>query len=659
MKLNWKNNVAVVEFREKVSGDRMKNGFDPAEGLSRTIELDPADALLAVYQHKEWWTRPCFPKRFSEIPKRSQLVLLKYPGEYIAVLAVTADIYRADLEGAEEGICVRISSNEGGLYAADTTAAVFVRGKNPYECVRMASVAAVDRLGHPDYLREKKKYPEIFDYLGWCTWNAFYRDVSEEKIVEKLKEFREKQIPVKWVLIDDGWADNDFDSEKLQGLDACPSKFPKGLGHAVRKIKSEYGIPYVGVWHSIMGYWNGVKKDSKADHLMSDSLWQLSDGRKVVAPDRAAAFRFYDCWHDYLRSKCGIDFVKVDGQSSTSQFYKGMVSYGKASGEIQEGLNASVALHFGDAVIHCMGMAPEEVWKRKGSMINRSSDDYLPDEPHSFREHAIQNAYSGIWAGNFQAGDWDMYFSEQEESTAHGILRAISGGPVYTSDEINRSDAEAISRLVRKDGRVLRCDDGGLPTADCLFEDPIKENHVLKVFNRHEKNWYIAAFNISEDEKNAEFLISTRDIPELAGKNWILFNEKEESLTPLSDTDSWHGNLDAGESVMFEIMPETKIGVVGIRGKYIMDACVEILHADGAEILARVLEPGDLLLYASEAPVCDCISSAVVNTENAFVTFDAEPVAAKVQGPEKHRSGMLYQIPDVHAGDILRLRINE
>ena len=110
---------------------------------------------------------------------------------------------------------------------------------------------------------------------------------------------------------------------------------------------------------------------------------------------------------------------------------------------------------------------------------------------------------------------------------------------------------------------------------------------------------------------------------------------------------------------MFEIMPEAKIGVVGIRGKYIMDACVEILHADGAEVLARVLEPGDLLLYASEAPVCDCISSAVVNTENASVTFDAEPVAAKVQGPEKHRSGMLYQIPDVHAGDILRLRINE
>ena len=39
--------------------------LDPKEGF--TFEIEPAapERILAIYQHKSWWVRPCFPAGFS------------------------------------------------------------------------------------------------------------------------------------------------------------------------------------------------------------------------------------------------------------------------------------------------------------------------------------------------------------------------------------------------------------------------------------------------------------------------------------------------------------------------------------------------------------------------------------------------------------------
>ena len=39
--------------------------------------------------------------------------------------------------------------------------------------------------------------PEIFNYLGWCSWDAFYTDVTEDKIRQKTQELTEKKVPVR------------------------------------------------------------------------------------------------------------------------------------------------------------------------------------------------------------------------------------------------------------------------------------------------------------------------------------------------------------------------------------------------------------------------------------------------------------------------------
>ena len=41
--------------------------------------------------------------------------------------------------------------------------------------------------------------------LGWCTWNAFYRSVSCEKVKNAFDIFYKTQIPIRFCILDDGW----------------------------------------------------------------------------------------------------------------------------------------------------------------------------------------------------------------------------------------------------------------------------------------------------------------------------------------------------------------------------------------------------------------------------------------------------------------------
>jgi len=121
----------------------------------------------------------------------------------------------------------------------------------------------------------------------------------------------------------------------------------------------------------------------------------------------------------------GIDFVKVDNQSSLNQYMGGERSVAGTAHDIQAGLEASVALHFGGCMINCMGMASENVWHRPLSSVSRSSNDFLPQIANGFGEHALQNAYNSVYHGPFYWGDWDMFWTGHHDAVPHMVLRAV------------------------------------------------------------------------------------------------------------------------------------------------------------------------------------------------------------------------------------------
>lgn len=489
--------------------------LDPYEGFSFEMTIPRPEKILAVYQHKSWWVRPAFPENCSEIPEKTQMLLLKYPTETVCLTAACGKVFRTDFGGAacgenEDGravIRVRTSSNRVGDCLVHTPVFAAASDLNPYEAIRKAEVSLGQRGGL--MTREDRGYPEIFEGFGWCTWDAFYRDVSEEGIIAKLEEMKEKQVPVRWVLIDDGWIDADYDRLTISGFDAVKEKFPNGLKGTVQLIKEKYGVKYVGVWHATFGYWCGVTPGSAAEEALGDYCQKLPDGRMVTAPDAEKSFAFYDKWHSYLKEQ-GIDFVKVDNQSAISVFYDGIASYG-ASREILAGLEKSVEKNFGGAIINCMGMAPQELWARKSTALTRTSDDFVPNTPEGFIEHAMQNSYDSLWSGTFYTGDWDMFFTEHAEARMNAVLRAVSGGPVYVSDKVGKTDPKWLKPLMEEDGTIRRCSGVGLPSPGNLFDDPRKDG-ILKVVNYTDDSILIGAFDLVRNGESVIGLITMADI---------------------------------------------------------------------------------------------------------------------------------------------------
>lgn len=562
------------------------------------LEVKEGEKFLAIYQHKDWWVRPAFPDCIRQVPDRTQLLLIRKKEGYQVILAVSTKTARTDLRGEEGGVRITVSSDLAG----QTPVYITEIGTDPYQLCRLAVKKGLAVTGQPQMLRENRKYPEIFDYLGWCSWDAFYHQVSQQGILDKLTEMREKKLPVRWILIDDGWLDADYEEKVLKGPDADREKFPGGLGSCVLKMKEEYGITWAGVWHSVMGYWNGIEKDSDALRMFGKFLRNLPDGRIAVKPDRLDAFGFFDSWHEYLKNDCHIDFVKVDGQSSVSRFFAETDREWSASAEIQKGLNASAALHFHNNIINCMGMGAEDVWNRPNSALSRSSDDFVPETENGFREHALQNSYNCLWQGQLFWGDWDMFFSEHKENRCNSMLRAVSGGPVYTSDRVGKTNPEFILPLIQKDGKIIRCEDTGVPTLDCLFEDPMKTGRILKVFNRYRDCFVIAAFGIGEGKEAVGGRLSATDIRSLSRGEWLVYAWESKKLTKLSGQRAVDFVLEPGASELFLLLPAKEVCVIGILEKYIGCGCVEKEVHEAERSLIWLKEGGTLGFAGSRTP---------------------------------------------------------
>lgn len=576
--------------------------LDYQKGAVLSIPFACQTPFVAIVQHKEWWLRPYFGNKTADIPENTQLLLWQTNGVYHAMAAPCGAAYRADIGGSADGLHIRLSSNCAGLRACSTTVFTLASGSDPYRCCEQAVELALELTGSPNRLRKEKRFPNVLEHFGWCSWDAFYHKVSEAGILDKLDELQEKDIPVGWVLIDDGWSEVNWDSQQLRGLDASPDKFPHGLRGTVDAIKEQYGIPYVGVWQAVTGYWNGVEANSDAHHALADTLEAVSTGQLLPRVSPSASYGFWNTWHRYL-AKQGIDFIKVDSQSSSALFHAGHKTYGDIGRALQNGLDASAALHFRGNLINCMGMAPQEVWNRADTAVSRSSDDFVPRVPHGFREHAIQNAYNSLLHGQLYWGDWDMFWSDHSENWQNSVLRAVSGGPVYTSDEVGKSDAQYILPLLLDDSRLLRCEGVGMPTTDCLFTDPVSTTAPLKLFNTYGDCVLMAVFNINRDDLPCSGEIRPSDVPALSEDAYWVVNWRTRETAVLTSSQPLPFTVQPNDAELFLLLPKTgDFTAVGLLDKYLSVAAIDRQMGDAHHRFVFLKQGGVFGFFADHAP---------------------------------------------------------
>ncbi|MDB4865709.1 MAG: hypothetical protein JWR03_42 [Cohnella sp.] len=585
--------------------------------IIRIGHTTPIDGLMAIYQHKDWWTRPSFERDLKKLPERTQSMLVQSGNRYYHLLPVTAGHVRSDLRGGSEGLELVLSTYRDGFDRYDAYAFALGTGTDPFELTRSTVSSALSRLDVPAYHRENKDYPETMDYFGWCSWDAFYHKVNADGLREKLKELHGMGLPVKWVMIDDGWSD--VKNLRLNAFEADPEKFPFGLEPIVSELKQQYGVRWVGVWHTIMGYWAGIEHSSPLAADFKEYLFETYNHRIIPSPSAAGGFGFWNAWHSFLKKK-GIDFVKVDGQSSVFNFMKYYRSVGEAARAAHTALEASVGLHFNRTIINCMGMGAENIWNRQMTSVSRNSDDFVPQEERSFQEHALQNAYNSLYHGQFYWGDWDMFWTINPDSLQNGVLRALSGGPIYISDPVGRTDPDQIWPLIFRDGLIVRGDQPGMPTADCLMINPTEDKVPLKLWNSAKGAGLIGAFHINKDTAPILGSVRPSDVPYLQGDRFVVYDYFRKSAFRLTKDEAHTFELADNGVALFVIVPADSLcNPIGLLNKYIPSAVIDKQWTVANRFYLRLREGGLFGFVSDQRP-----AEARVNGQLVGITlFDA------------------------------------
>lgn len=476
--------------------------IDPIEVIL-DIEETP-QKILTFYYFNDWWTRPGFIHDTTEIKENTCIILTKNSRGYTCMLAMPGENFSARFTKAEntDEIKLILTAEAAGYANVDETIMLELTDNDPYEAIRKCMEAACS-IQNIKTIKDRQ-YPKAFEKIGWCSWDAFYQEVNEDGLIAKANEIKDKSIPFGWMLIDDGWLDSE--DNKLKGYDADKKKFPNGLKACVDKMKEISNVENIGVWHAFSGYWGGIEKNSEIYGIQAKNLVNTKQERILPKAEEDAAWEFYDGWHKYL-SKQGINFIKVDSQSSLRNHYRNNSPIGKSAKELHKALDKSAYENMAGNLINCMGMAMENVLSRPQSAVSRSSDDFVPQRENGFEEHMLQNVYNSLYHNAIYYGDWDMFWTTHEDADKHALLRALSGGPIYVSDKVGETKPEILKKLCYSDGTILRASQAAVPTEDCLFTDPLEAGYI-KIKNTCNDVDYLAIYAFGEKEAEVEFCVN-------------------------------------------------------------------------------------------------------------------------------------------------------
>ena len=453
-----------------------------------------------------FWASPVFGLDPQKRDRRADSQLLKCDGAELCLLPVPNDkaaVYigregcfaRIGCSGKTELCCPLLAIGAGGDAWEATDAA--------FDTARQTGVLTVP-------FAEERPLSDMFRGFGWCTWNACYHDVTSALIYEKLEELKAKNIPLRWLLIDDGWSVYREEGDVLLSLKEDRTKFPEGLKECIRRCKEEYGVKYVGVWHAFTGYWNGIAADGAVAKECADYIYKTPAGFILPGPTRERAEGFFSAWYEYLSSQ-GVDFVKVDNQAGFARKFDGVMPIGEGMQAVLSALENAANRFFGGKIIHCMGATLECSFHRTLA-VNRNSDDYFPDRDGSFVTHSMQNGYYALIHRKLHVLDFDMFWSTHPTARESMALRAISGGPIYVSDRVGETDAELLRPLIGKDAALPAWDGNATVTRDLVYVHPAETCTPLKLWNKRGNMLAVAAFGLSKDRR-AVGVLRLSDIP--------------------------------------------------------------------------------------------------------------------------------------------------
>lgn len=491
-------------------------------------------------------------------------------------------------------------------------------------------------------LRYQKDYPEVFNYLGWCSWEQFRHDIDESTLVNAAKNLEESKIPVRWLLVDDGYHDvvgEKFLQRKLVSFEPDKEKFPNGW-KPLLSLRDPDKIKWMGIWHNNQGYFNGLARENKFGPL-NEHLESLPSGVYLPKPNPKSMEVFLDRLFTSVRDY-GFDFVKIDDQAGNLYDYRQTKNGVKATMSYASVREELARKYFGSGMINCMAHNTACAFSTRYSSVTRCSIDYLFGDKNSAASHIWQSYNNSLWLGQTVWPDHDMFHSSDPGyGQLMAVSKALSGAPIYLSDAPDDMINEFIMPLCFEDGRLLRPVAPAIPFPESALINPMTDDKGYRVIAPLSNgSAVVVLYNLNEiEDKVIECALNPEDY---SYRNGLIQPYQDQEPLPqeglvLFDWYEQKGRVFEGQystklngfSDKLLILCPIKEGwsIIGRSDKYLSTEAISDISYNTNNVTFTLKESGPIVVYSENGiPKMDDLSGKQIG--NNFYLFNM-PVGNK------------------------------
>lgn len=462
---------------------------------------------------------------------------------------------------------------------------------------------------YPNFsLRNENKLPKPFDKLGWCSWNAFGSDVTEVDIKNTVDQLKSNNVPVRYVILDDGWSDikkteNDEKIEEgitFSSLNSCEpnkKKFPNGLKKLIEHAKDS-GIESFGIWHALNGHWHGMSPDAPVVKEHPD--WFIATEYGIIIP--APGCGFYEFWYSKLRDS-GVDFLKIDNQG----FHRRCLPYQRSLPEYMAGIQKDVSnatKKFDFSVIYCMATHPEIFFNCGSNQLLRVSNDFIPDDSFGSRKHLVNNFYNSSWLSKIFWPDFDMFQTNDIHAETFARMLSISGSPIYTTDRPEQINSDLLRRMVLPSGQIPRYNDIAQVLPSRFFSNPYEQGNILAVSAEKNNVTTLGLFNTIETGQRCSGQITLKEIG--LDNRCLIYSDAGQFAPQIIGVDgSISFSLKNMQSDLISIATiENGFALIGVIEYFAAPAIIESINNNNNKTwIVSLLQTGTLIGYCEKESV--------------------------------------------------------
>jgi hypothetical protein len=602
--------------------EKVFSGTPDADGVLKNYQLNIGPFSRGSYfvtsSERQWpdgtnkVTGEAFGTSFGEqAPGGMFLIAQGENGDYIAVVPIAGERSMSWLEVADNRLLLKLGTLGDASISGDFPLIAWAKADDVYDACRRAWAAALgsDLVTGGTGFREDKVYPELFEYLGWCTWEEYRGDIDAQLLVQAARAIEDCDIPIRYYLIDNGHPGAD---DERRMLSFGPNeKFPDGWSELL-SMRSPDKLRWIGIWFSFNGCKTGLSPDNDFGPRMNEHLMPV-DAKGTLYPkeDADSSQAFYDAFIESIQAN-DFDFVKIDHQASNLSRYVGCENAVAAATQNSRALEEAVHARM-QTMINCMALNSVCAFNTRYSAVTRCSRDYGVGDAKKGKYHLHQSYINTLWMGQTVWPDHDMFHScDPAAGRMMAVSKAMSGAPIYLSDAPEDFIAEYIRPLCYEDGLLLRPLAPAAPLPESIFSDPMSDPIPYRVMaplaggamaivayhlTEPTAEEVVAASVRPEDYASAGGMIQPYPGPwQIPREGLVVYDWSLGAAEKLEEEYSF--TIEGFNDRLLHLCPiRDGWAVIGRTDKYLSPVAVEVLSSSPSELKIRMVESGPLSVW--------------------------------------------------------------